>query len=80
MNIRVTNLSLNILDSDIRRLFSRYGEVNSAVIMRDKNTGRSHGAALVHMVNEAQGHLAIESLNHTVVNGKTISVAEIPDL
>jgi RNA recognition motif-containing protein len=78
MNIRVTNLSLNILDSDIRRLFSRFGEVNSAMIIRDKNNGRPNGSALIDMVRDAEGLLAIESLNQTIINGKAIIVTEIP--
>ena len=52
MNIHVSNLSLNIIDSDLRKLFSSFGEVDSAVIVRDKWNGRSRGTALVDMVND----------------------------
>lgn len=76
MNIRVTNLSLNTLDADVRKLFSRYGEVNSASIIRDKNNGRPTGAAMIEMVKVEEGRLAVESLNRTVVHGKFITVVE----
>jgi RNA recognition motif-containing protein len=77
MNIHVANLSLNIGDSDIRRLFSVYGEVNSAVIVRDKLNGRSQGSALIDMDNNLHAQQAILCLDKTVVDGKSISVTEI---
>jgi RNA recognition motif-containing protein len=76
MNIRVTNLSLNTIDGDVRKIFSHYGEVNSAVIIRDKNNGRPTGSAIIDMVKEDEGRLAIESLNHSTIHGKTITVFE----
>jgi RNA recognition motif-containing protein len=78
MNIRVSNLSFNVLDAEVRKLFSPFGEVNSAVIIRDKNNGRSNGSALIDMVNDIQGHKAIACLNQTVVDGKVITVSELP--
>ena len=77
MNIHVANLSLNIMDADVRRLFSAYGEVVSAVIIRDKLNGRSKGAAIVDMINERQGRQAILCLDQTIVDGKPIAVSEI---
>lgn len=77
MNIHVSNLSLNIIDSDLRKLFAAYGEVDSAVIVRDKWNGRSRGTALVDMVNDANGYAAIEGLHKSLLDGKTITVSEI---
>jgi RNA recognition motif-containing protein len=77
MNIRVTNLSHKTLEGDLRKLFSRYGEVNSASIIRDKNNGRPTGSALIDMVKEKDAHFAIENLNQTIVDGKAITVAEV---
>jgi RNA recognition motif-containing protein len=77
MNIRVTNLSFNTIDADLRKLFSRYGQVNSVALIRDKNNGRPTGAAVIDMVKDKEGRLAVESLNKTVVNGKPITVIEI---
>lgn len=77
MNIHVTNLSLNIIDSDLRKLFASFGEVDSAVIVRDRWNGRSRGTALVDMVNDAHGHAAIEALHKSKLDGKIITVSEI---
>jgi len=79
MNIRVTNLNLNTIDSELRKLFSRYGAVNSAFIVRDKNSNRPNGSALIDMVKDSEARFAIESLNQTIVDGKSISVAEVAE-
>lgn len=77
MNIHVSNLSLNIIDSDLRKLFAAYGEINSAVIIRDKLNGRSKGSALIDMVNDSQARQAILCLDQTMLDGKVITVSEI---
>ena len=77
MNIHVSNLSLNIIDSDLRKLFAAYGDVNSAVILRDKLNGRSKGAAIIDMEVDAQARQAIQCLDQTMMDGKSISVTEI---
>lgn len=76
MNIHVSNLSLNIIDADLRRLFTQYGEVNSAEIIRDKYNGRSKGTALVNMPEEKEAQQAIISLDHSTMDGKIIKVEE----
>ncbi|HVG14725.1 MAG TPA: hypothetical protein VM935_07185 [Chitinophagaceae bacterium] len=77
MNIHVTNLSLNTIDADLRKLFATYGRIESAIIIRDKVNGRPNGTALIDMPNDVHGSQAITSLNRTMVNGKSISVSEI---
>ena len=76
MNIKVFNLSLNIDDNSLERLFRRYGVVNSAVVDRNQYNGRSKGNAMVEMPVETEARQAIASLNHTTVDGKRISVSE----
>ena len=76
MHIHVSNLSLNIIDSDLKKLFAAYGEVLSAVIMRKPN-GRSKGSARVDMINASEGRQAILCLDQTVIDGQPISVSEI---
>lgn len=76
MNIQVSNLSHNIVDGDLRKLFSTYGEVLSAEVLRDRINGRSRGTALVDMINDAQGALAITGLHRTHLDGKAIAVTE----
>ncbi len=77
MNIQVSNLSLNTTDSDLRKLFSVYGEVNSAMVVRSNSNGRSQGTAIVDMINDAQAAQAILFLNRKMVDGKKISVSEV---
>lgn len=74
MNILVYNLSFNLIDSDIRRMFAPFGVVNSAEVVKDKLNGRSKGKALIEMPVEAEAQQAIVSLDQTIVDGKKISV------
>jgi RNA recognition motif-containing protein len=78
MNIQVHNLTLNVVDSDMRKLFAPYGVVDSAEVIKDKLNGRSKGHALIDMPVEAQAKQAIMSLNKTMVDGKQITVREVP--
>ncbi len=77
MNIRVSNLNLNTIDADLRKLFSEYGEVNSASVIRSNANGRSQGSAIIDMVNDTQALQAIIHLNRKMVDGKKISVSEV---
>ena len=77
MNLRVTNLSLNVGEGDLERLFSKYGEVGFVIIVRDKASGRSRGNAFVEMPVQAQAEQAIRALDQTEVDGQIISVYEI---
>jgi len=77
MNIQVSNLSLNTGDADVRKLFSPYGIVDSAMVNRNKFNGRSKGSAIINMPVEAQGRQAIISLHQTLMDGKKISVDEV---
>jgi RNA recognition motif-containing protein len=77
MNIRVSNLSLNTIDADLRKLFSEYGEVVSASVVRSNTNGRSQGTAIIDMVNDTHASQAIINLNSKMVDGKKISVSEI---
>lgn len=76
MDIQVSNISLNIIDSDIRKLFSAFGVLNSFEVNRNKFTGRSKGNAFVNMPVDAEARQAIASLDNTMMDGKRISVSE----
>jgi RNA recognition motif-containing protein len=78
MYIQVYNLSLNTADRDLRKLFSAFGIVSSAEVARDKLNGRSKCNAVIEMPIQLEALQAIESLNQTMLDGKKISVSELP--
>lgn len=75
-NIFVGNLSFNSTEDSVRSLFERFGTVNSARIMTDRDTGRSRGFAFVEMENEGEADQAITALNGSTLDGRAINVNE----
>lgn len=63
--IYVGNLSFKTSENQIQELFSEYGEVSSAKIVTDRETGRSRGFGFVEMNDEGEANQAIEDLNQT---------------
>ena len=54
MNIYISGLSYGTNDADLTNLFAEYGEVSSAKVIFDRETGRSRGFAFVEMTNDAE--------------------------
>jgi RNA recognition motif-containing protein len=75
-NIFVGNLDFNASEEGVRSLFERYGQVNSARIMTDRETGRSRGFAFVEMENEGEADQAISALNGYTLDGRALNVNE----
>lgn len=78
MQIKIFNLSPDINDRALERMFTTFGTVNAAVVDRNVLNGRSKGNGLVDMPLEKEARQAITSLDQTVVGGKRISVREWP--
>lgn len=76
MNIQITNLHLNVVEHDLQRLFSPFGEVRSIQILRDKLNNRSRGRATIDMPVSKQAQNAIVALHGTILEGKSINVSE----
>jgi RNA recognition motif-containing protein len=76
MNIYVSNLSFDVQDEDLKAFFTPYGEVTSAKIINDRETGRSRGFGFVEMSDEAASQKAITELNDTSIDGRTLKVME----
>lgn len=76
MNIYVSNLSFNVQDEDLREFFAPYGEITSAKIINDRETGKSRGFGFVEMPDNEASKKAITELNGATVEGRTISVTE----
>ena len=74
MNIFVAKLSYDTQESDLQNAFSEYGEIDSVKIIADKATGRSKGFGFVEMTNDDEGQNAIDGLNDTEMDGRTIVV------
>lgn len=75
MNIYVSNLASNVTEEDLKELFSEYGHIDSAKVIKDFETGRSRGFGFVEM-SQSSGQKAIETLNGTEFNGMPLSVSE----
>jgi cold-inducible RNA-binding protein len=75
-NIFVGNLDFHAPEEALRALFERYGTVNSARIMTDRDTGRSRGFAFVEMANEGEAAQAISALNGYSMDGRALNVNE----
>ena len=76
MNIYISNLSYNISDEDLRQLFADYGEITSAKVIMDRETGRSRGFGFVELSDDELAKKAIEELNQASYDGKVINITE----
>jgi RNA recognition motif-containing protein len=76
MNIYVSNLSFNIQNEDLREAFAPYGEVTSAKVVNDRETGRSRGFGFVEMSDETDSKKAIAELNEAELDGRNMKVTE----
>ena len=79
MNIFVANLSYRIESSDLQDIFEEYGEVASAKIINDRDTGRSRGFGFVEMSDDEAGRKAIDELNGAEYDGREMTVKEAED-
>jgi len=76
MNIYVSNLSFNVQDEDLRDFFTPFGEVSSAKIINDRESGKSRGFGFVEMPDDEASKKAIAELNDATIDGRTIKVME----
>lgn len=74
MNIYISNLSYGVNDADLKELFGEYGEISSAKVITDRESGRSRGFGFVEMSNDTEGQKAIDELNQAEYDGKVINV------
>lgn len=71
----VGNLSFNMNEQALTDLFSAHGNVESAKIIMDRDTGRSKGFAFVEMSSESEANTALEKLNGTQQYERTMNVS-----
>ncbi|MBU1151904.1 RNA-binding protein [Patescibacteria group bacterium] len=72
----VGNLDWATTDEELQALFAEYGEVEEAIILKDKFSGRSRGFGFVTYVNDEDADKAVEALNETDFKGRNIVVNE----
>ncbi len=79
MKIYAGNLPWSIDDSGLEVLFAKHGEVDSASVVTDRETGRSRGFGFVEMQNAQHAQEAISSLNGTTIDSRELKVNEAQD-
>jgi len=76
MKIYVGNLPWSVDDDALADLFEPYGDVSSANVITDRDTGRSRGFGFVEMRDDSQARGAIEGLTDHQLEGRTLTVNE----
>jgi RNA recognition motif-containing protein len=70
------NLSYDVSSADLERMFSEFGEVQSAEVIADRDTGRSKGFGFVEMRTDAEAQAAINGLHESQQGGRPLTVNE----
>lgn len=70
----VGNLAFSVTSESLQDSFSGFGEVQSAKVMTDRETGRSKGFGFVEMGTDAQAQAAIDALNGKTMEGRALTV------
>lgn len=77
MNLFVGSLAPDVTDDDLRAAFEPFGKVESAVVIIDRNTGRSRGFGFVEMPNGVEARKAVEVLSgRHLIKGRVIMINE----
>jgi hypothetical protein len=72
----VGNLPYQVRDSDLEQAFSQFGQVTSAKVMMERETGRSKGFGFVEMGSDAEAQAAITGMNGQSMGGRSVVVNE----
>jgi RNA recognition motif-containing protein len=76
MNIYVGNLPYTATDEELLEAFAAYGQVSSAVVIKDRETQRSRGFGFVEMANDDEARAAMEAMNGADLGGRSLVVNE----
>ena len=74
IKLYVGGLAYSVTDQELNDFFAAVGKVSSAVVIKDRDSGKSKGFGFVEMENDEEGQKAIASLNGQALNGRSISV------
>ncbi len=76
MKLYVGNLSFNTTESQLRDMFAAHGEVASAALVMDRETGRPRGFGFVEFRNDEHARAAMTALSGKNVDGRDLTVNE----
>jgi cold-inducible RNA-binding protein len=76
LRIYVGNLPYEMAEEELQTTFGAYGQVESATVIRDRQTGRSKGFGFVEMPSASEAKAAIEALNGKQINSRALTVNE----
>jgi RNA recognition motif-containing protein len=76
MRIYVGNLKYSVTDEELRDMFSEFGEVATADVIKDKFSGQSKGFGFVDMPNDSEASDAIQALHEVMQDGRKLTVNE----
>ena len=74
MNIYVGNLSYSVTEEDLNAMFAEFGDVSSAKLIMDRDTGRSKGFGFVEMASKEEARKAVQMFNNKEIRERKISV------
>ena len=74
MKLYVGGLAYSVTDKELEELFAQQGQVTSAVVIKDRDSGQSKGFGFVEMSDVKEGQKAIEALNDHELSGRKIVV------
>ena len=76
MDIYVGNLPYSAGDEELKSEFTRYGSVNSARVVMDRDSGRSKGFGFVEMPDHGEAQSAIDAMDGSMMDGRALKVNE----
>jgi RNA recognition motif-containing protein len=76
MKIYVGNMSYDTSEDDLRKAFEAHGQVDSAKVITDRDTGRAKGFGFVEMSSDTEAKAAMEALNEKDFQGRMLKVSE----
>lgn len=76
MNLYVSNLAYSVTDDELRSEFAAFGNVTTARVVMDRETGRSRGFGFVDMPDDSEARLAMSSLEGNNLAGRALKIVE----
>ena len=76
MKLYVGNMSFKMTLDDLKKEFSKFGDIEEAVIISDKFSGRSKGFGFITFTNDDDGNKAIAEMNKKEIDGRELTVNE----